>query len=121
MGNITTWRATKIVKVEDAFYCHIIVKHRLPRYFELECLQFCVMVGDSLELNDFNNWIFIWNVKCICKPFWTPIVLPIDYYGDGYNDCIWIWNQTWKQLISSLQIVLMVALLFLCVSPPLTP
>ncbi len=55
MGNITTWRATKIVKVEDAFYCHIIVKHRLPRYFELEWLQFCDMVGDSLELNDFNN------------------------------------------------------------------
>ncbi len=55
MGDITTWRANKIMKVENAFYHHTIVKHGLPRcflktwfYFELECLQFCVMVGDSL-------------------------------------------------------------------------
>jgi hypothetical protein len=47
------------VKVKNDFYYHTIVKHRLLRYFELECLQFCVMVGDSLELNDFNNWMFV--------------------------------------------------------------
>lgn len=55
MADITTWRVIKIVKVDNAFYSHIIVKHRLPRYFELECLQFCVMVGDSVKLNDSNN------------------------------------------------------------------
>ncbi len=55
MGDTTTWKTIKIVKIENAFCRHTIVKHRLPRYFELGCLQFCVMVGDSLELNDFNN------------------------------------------------------------------
>jgi hypothetical protein len=55
MGDTTTWRAIKIVKVENAFYRHTIVKHRLPRYFELGCLQFFVMVGDSPKLNDVYN------------------------------------------------------------------
>jgi hypothetical protein len=33
MGDITTWRANKIMKVENAFYHHTIVKHGLPRCF----------------------------------------------------------------------------------------
>jgi hypothetical protein len=62
MGNTTTWGAFEFVKINNVYYYWTIFKHGLMRHylkvqlqFELECLQFCVMVSDSHYK---NSWFF---------------------------------------------------------------
>jgi hypothetical protein len=50
VGKISTWKTLKIVKFDNASYCHTIVKQGLPRIspkawlkFEIKCLQYCIM------------------------------------------------------------------------------
>jgi hypothetical protein len=62
VGNIVAWKALELVKFDNAFYYQTIEKVRILRcyletnlQFELECLKFCLMVVNLLQLDDFNN------------------------------------------------------------------
>jgi hypothetical protein len=64
VGKTSTWQALEIIKFNNASYYHIIVIQGLSKLilkarlnFELEYLEYCIMVNDSWDsLDDTKTW-----------------------------------------------------------------
>jgi hypothetical protein len=79
MGNTTTWGAFENLKIDNVYYYCTIVKHELMRHylkvqlqFELECLQFNVMVSDSHYK---NSKLFLFEKLVKNNPTFTNVQL----------------------------------------------